>query len=712
MIKGYKRKLALLQTPVDAFPEGLDITPTSTVQNHWRGEVHNFVYTARRENNMLAVTVFTPGGDFLYRAFQWTDDFFTHFADEDKPSESTISSAQQRRYITRQGLSGVLREGLYGKYIAAADADDVISKFFKDANEYGFWYGIRSKSMSGFDLLEKYQLYLRERAVKERNDRIRAAINDDMLVIRELPKKVIDWIDAGPLKSSRYIFYTYKKSKKGMPGTCSHCKKEVIVQHPKHRGTGVCPACRSRVTYIADGVFMRGSGFTDESSFAYYQPTPKGSCLRLYRVKRNYGVNYDKHCCFFQDKMYEYARVFLDERFQPQKTYEWGDFRQTGVHDWCNGYNGGYIGQQTYIYHGNLKELTAKDPRMKYAQIPEIAKYCGRIPPDALMSEPLEYPWIEYLIKLKLYRLAAEVINDEPGWGQAINRNGKNLKEILSIGKEDVRSLQALNVTADALRVYQGIKGSGKRIDAKTIGALRWLMDNLDEPAGICGVINNFDVPPHKAVKYVQEQRAGKKKEDYPSWDTPKEERILREIANDWADYLRQCVQLEYDLSEAQICYPRDLDAAHARASALVDNKKHEKHDMAVKARVKSLERQYKFEADGIIIRPPYSAGEIVAEGKMLNHCVGGYTESHAQGGTTILFIRKADRPDIPFYTLECHNDKVIQCRGKRNCSPTPEVEKFMKKWKKKKLEPPVLHSNAKEPEAEAAAPERVMVGA
>ena len=44
---------------------------------------------------------------------------------------------------------------------------------------------------------------------------------------------------------------------------------------------------------------------------------------------------------------------------------------------------------------------------------------------------------------------------------------------------------------------------------------------------------------------------------------------------------------------------------------------------------------------------------EIISEGQALQHCVGGYAERHAEGKTTILFIRRKDNLDTPYYTLE-----------------------------------------------------------
>lgn len=48
----------------------------------------------------------------------------------------------------------------------------------------------------------------------------------------------------------------------------------------------------------------------------------------------------------------------------------------------------------------------------------------------------------------------------------------------------------------------------------------------------------------------------------------------------------------------------------------------------------------------------PRSSADLVNEGKVLRHCVGGYSEPHVQGRSVIFFIRRRRRPERPYYTL------------------------------------------------------------
>ena len=71
------------------------------------------------------------------------------------------------------------------------------------------------------------------------------------------------------------------------------------------------------------------------------------------------------------------------------------------------------------------------------------------------------------------------------------------------------------------------------------------------------------------------------------------------------------------------------------------------------KAACKRIQNQLDFEQDGMKILYPATPEDIVAEGHALHHCVGGYADRHAEGSTTIMFLRLISRPDQPYYTME-----------------------------------------------------------
>ena len=95
-----------------------------------------------------------------------------------------------------------------------------------------------------------------------------------------------------------------------------------------------------------------------------------------------------------------------------------------------------------------------------------------------------------------------------------------------------------------------------------------------------------------------------------------------------------------------------------------------------------------KYENKNFLIRPVESHKELIIESKILDHCVRTYAERVALHKTMIFFVRKQECVDDPFVTLELKDNKIVQCRGKRNTRPSDEVVSFVNAWCRKfKLE-------------------------
>lgn len=101
--------------------------------------------------------------------------------------------------------------------------------------------------------------------------------------------------------------------------------------------------------------------------------------------------------------------------------------------------------------------------------------------------------------------------------------------------------------------------------------------------------------------------------------------------------------------------------------------------------------RDYTFSYGDLSIVIPKEPRELITEGITLKHCVKSYIESTANGKTCILFIRKTDELDKPYFTMEIRGDAIRQCHGKCNCDMTDEVDEFVSKFcEEKGITPPV----------------------
>lgn len=102
----------------------------------------------------------------------------------------------------------------------------------------------------------------------------------------------------------------------------------------------------------------------------------------------------------------------------------------------------------------------------------------------------------------------------------------------------------------------------------------------------------------------------------------------------------------------------------------------------------KSLKRNLEWSDGEYSIVVPDSLAELTVEGAVLHHCVGSYKDSVAEHKEGIVFLRKAEAPKLPFFTIDVTiepNGKYLirQCHGNRNCNPSHELVEILKKWAK-----------------------------
>ena len=92
---------------------------------------------------------------------------------------------------------------------------------------------------------------------------------------------------------------------------------------------------------------------------------------------------------------------------------------------------------------------------------------------------------------------------------------------------------------------------------------------------------------------------------------------------------------------------------------------------------------KYEYEDKDFCIRMPKEPTDLIREGSYLHHCVGGYVNNHASGETDIIFLRRKEAEDTPFYTIEIRNDRVIQIHGAYNrwLGNNPEAIPFVYEW-------------------------------
>lgn len=159
-----------------------------------------------------------------------------------------------------------------------------------------------------------------------------------------------------------------------------------------------------------------------------------------------------------------------------------------------------------------------------------------------------------------------------------------------------------------------------------------------------------------KLIRYLKKQKL-----------RPAEIRILMDTRN-----AAKALAGNRQLTQEEL-WPRNLQAAHDRYTRMqmeaIDQKKVEKFQKGFDAVVDKYGQLQWTDGDLCIILPK-SYAELVQEGNVLRHCVGGYGNSHIEGKDTIFFVRRYRRPERNYYTLDINmKDKPhrVQLHGYGN---------------------------------------------
>lgn len=343
-------------------------------------------------------------------------------------------------------------------------------------------------------------------------------------------------------------------------------------------------------------------------------------------------------------------------------------FKQTEEVRWCDG-QGKYGFHDAVLYEKNLDKVL-EGTIWEYSAIKEFAthKKGFRFSVYSYMEKYKQYPVIEYLVKLKLYKLTEECLNM---WSpREINLEGKTMKEVLDIDKSQLTVAQRINAGSNEIRVIkEAAKAKLKLTDEQIKLIARHIrIDWVIELSKYTTV--------YKMLKYI-------------SSISGDDERISNSFS-DWRDYIKNCRVLKYDLKNEFVLFPSNFEEAHDMAYQLVDKNKKELFDKAIKDLCKEIGSFYNWEYKNYLIVFPSTAAAITKEGQTLHHCVGTYTERVAKGESIVLFLRKKDKPNKPYYTIEVspRDFRVIQCRGKNNKSMGEEIKKIVNKYEEEKLKP------------------------
>lgn len=531
-------------------------------------------------------------------------------------------------------------------------------------------------SMLGY--LQRLISYRKELERKWKKQR---AIIDRMKYVPVLPRDLKGFIHREVMP--QYIFYDYQRKAPGH-AYCTACRHEVRIAAAKHNTSGLCPRCKKKITFKCRG--RRGRIFDRETVQVLQKAEGNGLVLRIIKVYRSFAdSDIPNHF-----EIWENARQFITLSSSGQCSVDAYYYHYKAGYDltpWCNGYRPVFdrwkynftADMSGVLYQRNLSD-TLKDTPWAYSQLEAFSGIASFSGVATFLSAYIKRPKIEHLIKMKLYHLVSGIIYGGYSYSalQAINFNGENMRAILGIDWPYFPLLRELNPSIDQLHLIRQLLQADHKPSTEQI---KWFIaSKISNADAAKELLAHMSV--HKLQRYVEQQfapedEAALKRVDYYKMNT---------LITDYHDYLCMCKELQYDVKNSFILFPRELKAAHDSVAKTLKDKRTAEHEKAIAGSFDEWQKRYQYQSKELMMIPPHSAKEIVDEGAALHHCVRLYVKNVAEKKSVILFVRSVDEPDKSLCTVEVKDGQVTQARGFDNKEPPAQITAFIEQWKQRVL--------------------------
>lgn len=660
----------LLAVPVPPCP---NLPQKENEKNGQYGTLYHIRYTAEiltvDGEEVLGVTTFHTDGSPCRRFWQAGDQYgvevfrkmeygYKQYRMPGKMYEAAIESIYEgfgRYYSSNKTI-----------FYAEPASADAILRFIGKPNE---------DQEKAFELLADYQREGREKINERRDEKKRALIRETFAGIQPgAPEGFKEWCEEVPMVGFRYFFYTYT-GKKEQEGVCSFCGKHSKVAGIRNLKMGTCPACGSRVQFWSLRRMNNSHGIAHRIKAAICQVVNARIVVREFMV----GIALKGAGEDITKKIWasEINRSFLDGKTAVELDRYTSQIGTTKVvvDGLCKDSPYGNLGRCA-VAPTNIREI--RESLGLYAPLEELAKRGHEMDPVTVWNRAKKKPEVEYLIKLGLYRLAENELQEGYGNKNVLKKGKRSVAELLGVPKEAVNLLRNVDPTARALEMIRGLIKCGtvlKEQDMRDINELGLEWGRIRQLQTMMQYLSI-----HKTLRYIRKQM-----------ELCRAFTDASHVLQTWDDYTSMAMWVGKDINDIHVALPKNLKAAHDETAKMLRMQKNRKLNEDVGRSAEKL-RDLCWTWNGLTIRPAESQEELFQEGETLHHCVGrmNYAEKMANFQTAIFFIRKAEVPDVPYVTLELDLKKwdKLQCYGKGDTWAGKLVDSFVKKWVKDVVKP------------------------
>ena len=492
---------------------------------------------------------------------------------------------------------------------------------------------------------------------ERKEGRRKERIYDRMMQIPKAPEDLLAWTRE---KIGDPDFAFWDKERETWDLTCCGRSRKRI--KAKHLEEITCPVCKKKIT-----AQRRREKVERKERVLVMDTSPIGGVMRYFLVEFLW-IGKEKRAIATEN-----VRILLDNTYRNKPVY----WRRGSTFDNKSNYNQlRDYNYATWLYDRGA-EAAVKDTRFepvgklltpmngKKARFNDWMFLADR--PDALTV-------LEYLIKGRYFRLVEE-------WYESrgfMNFQKQDIEGVLRIkDRQKINRIRDKNGGALMLSWMQWADRCHKKIADNFLSWAESAKVYSDQGPWLF-----LKMSPEAAMNYIEKQRKAYKLS-------------VRGTISQYEDYMGMCQKLDKDLGDEMIVKPRELKRRHDEAvkelefrQAELDAEKYSKRFPEAERALSEIRKNLEYKGQQYEIKVPERIVDIVVEGRCLHHCAGAtdrYFDRIASHETYIVFLRKNEEPETPYYTVEVEPGGTIrQHRGMFDEEPDIEkVKPFLREWQR-----------------------------
>lgn len=512
-----------------------------------------------------------------------------------------------------------------------------------------------------------------------------------MAAVSEAPEEFYTW-SKGKLPMG-YMYYK-RRNARYVDLLCSECgmgytkaykrgesfesSLESVIEPPQQNNYCKCELCGASTIYKQRGRYEDSVYEMNATSYLIEPFENNGAIVRMFNIQKFLRTTEAAEYVIT-----ERARLFIGDKLDQiyWSCSRWGGGKWIDTWTWNNPGSAFNPDRDSVGYL--WPESNIEDTFLKYSQMERYGVYGDKLlRPMRYARVFKEVPELEMVYKLGMTELMQELLER----GGHILCEGKDFTERLGIHKKNFKELIRVKGNWETLRMMQIEKKLGFELSIEQREKLRPYYLKLGENKLRLALdymsITTFI---HRVEKYAgMALPTG-------SYPTCILDRVSHQITM-YLDYLYMRNELHHDLSNSVRIYPRNLEEEHDKLVIEQNAEKDKKYITEREGKYPQIREQYKqwckkyeVEFENMHIRPASSAEEIILEGRLQHHCVGGdtYLSRHNEGKSIILLLRQQDKLDEPYVTIEIKDNDIVQWYEAYDKKPHKDaIEPWLEKYK------------------------------